>query len=142
MFLGRLRQGDEIYVTQQATVRGTLNPTIPLAAPTYQVYRDGSPPTRLVDTKMAAYQPSLSNGVFRLSTFFGPLFGTPGNYFIVVRWTDANGNGCQRIHTFELLPSGNSDGAIITMAEVVRPDARYILCTTDGGLLVRRKNPR
>ncbi len=142
MYLGRFKQGDEIYVTQQVTALGTLNPTIPLASPWYQVYRDDTVPVRLVDTRMAAYQPSLSDGVFRLSTFFGSLFGTPANYFIIVRWTDANGAGCQRIHTFELLPSGSPNGAVITMAEVVRPDARYILCTTDGGMLVRHKNPR
>jgi hypothetical protein len=143
MYFGRFQQGGELYLTVRTTTRGTLNPDTPLSAPFLQIYREASPPVKVLDSSyLAAYQPGLMTGVFRLSVFFGALFTTADRYFAIVRWTDSGGNGVQAVYPFELMPGGNSDGAVIAMAEVVRPDARYLLCSTDGGLLVRRKNPR
>lgn len=141
MYLGRYAQGSEIPLTiHTGTAAGA--PEWPAAAPFVEVWKDGSPLVRLVADRMAAYQPGVRAGVFRLGILLGALFSAAGRYFVVVRWTDSNGIPVQVAGSFELLAGGSARGTVTSMTEVVRPDARYLLTATDAGVILRRKNPR
>jgi len=142
MYLGRYQRGSEIYITLQATKQDGVTPDVPESAPFIQVYIDGNPPLLLQTVVMSAYQPGAFPGSFRASMFLGNLYTSTGDHFCVVRWVDSDGLPCTQAYRFELIAGGDGNGSIISMTEVVRPDARYLLCQTDAGNLIRRKNPR
>jgi hypothetical protein len=117
-------------------------PGWPDLRPVIEIWRDATPPVKLLNKDMASYLPGVVEGLFRYSEFLGPLYNTPGRHFVFIRWTDQDGNPRLVAGSFELTGGGNQAGTIISMTEVARPDARYLLTATDAGTISRRKNPR
>lgn len=138
-FWGRYQQGSEIPFTIR-TRRATGLPEWVDPAPVLEVWS----PTmvKVVSRTMAAYQPGIIVGVYRLPVFLGSLFAGTGKYSVVIRWTDTTSTPVQDAGSFDLLANGNVNGTIIAMTEVDRPDARYLLTFLDSGRILRRKNPR
>lgn len=141
MFLGRYQQGVELPLTLQC-VDAAGAPQDPAHDPVVTVYRDASPPVLIQSIPLAADMRGVVTGFFRRPLFLNHLYGTAGRYLVVFRWQDADGVAHSRAGSFTLLPGGSSDGAVIAMAYVQRPDARYLVWQTDSGRLVRGRNPR
>lgn len=141
MYLGRLQQGMNLNVTVRTGTPAGV-PGWPTARPVVEVWRDGATPTKLDVVPMASYLPGVIEGLFRACVFLGALYPTAGRHFVVVRWVDQDGTPRLLAGSFELTGGGNAAGTVIAMTEVARPDARYLLTSTDAGTISRRKNPR
>ncbi len=136
-YLGRFQQGTELPVVVQCEADGS--PAWPAAAPTLTVI---GPAGVCLDRVMGAGMQGVTAGTFRLSQFLGPAFAAAGLYSLLVRYTDAAGQGRLLTGWFNLLPGGSPDGAVVAMQQVKRPAGQYLLWQTDSGRLVRGLNPR
>lgn len=138
-FLGRYPQGVEIPLVV-ACDDGGLAPAWPDAAPVVTFYRpDGA---AVLSRVMAADQQGVVEGVFRLPQFLGTPFAVTGPYRVVARYADASGRARALAGSFRLLAGGDRDGAVVSLRAVRRPNANYLVYQTDGGRLVRGRNPR
>lgn len=148
MFLGQYRQGDEVVITQRAYSSVPAAGSLPFdrANPQIRVFRAMTALQYIESREMAAYDHPTLPGLFRLPLFLGDAYLRVGGYVIEVRWQQpgyTTGDPLLvRYHQFEILPGGHGDGIITSMAEIVRPDKRFIMCGTTGGRILRRKNPR
>jgi hypothetical protein len=140
-YLGRYQQGEELPLRVQC-VDAAGAPADPAAVPAATVYRDGATPTLLETVALAAQLRGVEVGVFGRPHFLGPLYATAGPHKVLYRWQDAGGVAHCLPAYFTLLPGGDADGAVIALAYAERPDARYLIYQTDGGRLVRGRNPR
>lgn len=140
-YLGRFQQGEELPLTLQC-IDSTFVPADPLYEPVATIYRDGAPPTLIETRYLAADLRGVQDGLFRLPLFLGQVYSTAGRYLVIFRWQDAGFNAHSMVASFTLLPGGSPDGAVIALKYVERPDSRYLLFQTDGGRLVRGRNPR
>lgn len=114
----------------------------PAAEPVATFYRDGASLTLVKQVTLAAHDRGATVGSFRLPLFLGAEFSVPGRYLVVVRWTTVGGVPRCSTGTFYLLPGGSSDGAVIGLAFVSRPDANHVVMQTDSGSVRRGRNPR
>ena len=138
-FLGRYQQGQEILLVV-ACDDGGGEPAWPDVAPTVTFHKpDGSV---VFSRVMAADLQGVAEGVFRLPQFLNSEFSATGPYRVVVRYTDESGRARVLPGHFRLLAGGDADGAVVSMRAVRRPDANYLIFQTDGGRLVRGRNPR
>lgn len=140
-YLGRLSQGTEIQLVLECRTALGLGED-PLHAPIVSIYRDGATPTLLENLTMPAYLRGVAVGIFRLPHFLGSSYSVAGRHLLVFRWVDAAGRARQRVGSFYLTPGGSADGSVTAMHYVNRPDARYLMYSTDGGRLLRGRNPR
>lgn len=140
MYLGRYQQGYEIPVTLR-TAGAARSPSWPSVRPRMQVVRNSDGASR-TNVEMASYLPGVQDGSFRATIFLGTLFDLAGSYSVICRWVDSGGNPWQQVDTFELVGGGNPAGTVFGLTQVLRPDANYLLESTDGGYILRRKNPR
>lgn len=141
MWLGRAQQGMNLPVWVRTSNPGGT-PAWPDLRPFVEIWQDAVSPLKIETASMASYLPGVVEGLFQHSFFLGPLYSTPGRYFVFIRWTDQDGGPQQIVGSFELTGGGSEAGTIIAMTEVARPDARYLLTSTDAGTISRRKNPR
>ncbi len=141
MWLGRYQQGMDLVVWCRTDNPDSV-PDWPDMRPRFEIWRDAASPVLMQTAEMASYLPGVVEGVFTYTVYLGPLYTTAGRYFVFIRWTDQDGNPRQVIGSFELTGGGSSAGTIIAMTEVSRPDARYLLTSTDAGTISRRTNPR
>ena len=74
--------------------------------------------------------------------FLGTPYATPGRHGLVARYATAGGDPVALVGHFYLLPGGSADGAVTALRPVRRPEAEYVLYSTDGGVLARGRNPR
>jgi len=138
---GRFQQGMNLNVWCRTDNPGG-EPDWPGSRPSVEIKRQGGPGTVLFYALMASYTPGVVSGLFNSTVFLGETFGTEGRYRVAIRWVDQDGNPRQIVGSFELVGGGDPAGTVIAMTEVARPDARYLLTSTDGGTISRRKNPR
>lgn len=147
MFLGQYFQGDELTISHRAYTETPDDAELAFddASPKVTIYRANSS-IELVQgpVMMAAYEHPAVPGMFRLTIRLGSLFGTPGYYYAEVAWHYETGDNplIVRYDPFEILPGGDSNGTITSMAEITRPDKRFLVCGTSFGRILRRKNPR
>lgn len=153
MFLGQYRQGDEVVVSVRAYTAPPLNA---FGFPRFGYTSDGSPSLRVFKTvdptpeliddlrSMAAYEYPAFQVYFRLSVWLDDLYSATGSYTAEVSWLSETSpyNRIVRYYPFEILPGGDDDGTITSMAELVRPDKRFLMNGTTAGNILRRKNPR
>lgn len=140
-YLGRLQQGTELQLVLQCR-DAAGEPEDPLHPPVASIYRDGGTPTFLESVSLAAALRGVATGVFRLPLFLGPVFSVATRHLLILRWVDQAGRARQRVGVFNLIPGGSPDGAVTAIHYVNRPDARYLMYSTDGGRLLRGRNPR
>ena len=123
------------------TTGPTRAPEWPDRRPSVEVLRNADGAS-LYAAELASYVPGMQDGTFRASVFLGTLFDQTGAYSVICRWVDSGGDAWQRVDTFELTGGGSAAGTVLSMTQVLRPDANYLLEGTDGGYILRRKNPR
>lgn len=150
MYLGKYFQGDKVVIYHRAWVEDPEPIAIPfaLSAPAVDLFR--AEDNTLVNPSvpdsgrwMAAYEYPLSPGLFRFVVNLIAGF-TAGNYYARVRtYTPFFGVGVStRYYTFEIEPGGSPYGSVTALAEVVRPDVRFLVTGSNQGVVQRRKNPR
>jgi hypothetical protein len=140
-WLGRFQQGVEVPISVTTTLAdGT--PAWPLSPPSLEVWKDVSPLVLVQTLLLPSFLPGGTVGKFRYGLFLGPLYSNVCRYHVFIRWQDTNSVPLQVVSSFELLAGGSPRGSIIAMTDVTRPDARYLLTSTDAGTLYRRTNPR
>lgn len=138
-YLGRYRQGEELLLVVPCDDGGAA-PAWPDVAPTVTFHKpDG---TVALHRVMAADLQGVTDGVFRLPQFLNSQFSTTGAYRAVVRYEDASDRARVLVGHFRVLGGGDTDGAVVSMRPVRRPDANYLVYQTDGGILARGRNPR
>ena len=140
-YLGRQQQGTELLLVLQC-VDSADKSEDPADVPVCSIYRDGASPTLIETVDLAADLRGVLSGLFRRPLFLGDSYGTAGRHLLVYRWVDGAGRARQRVGSFYLLPGGSPDGAVIAVTYLSRPDARYLLYQTDGGQIIRGRNPR
>lgn len=134
-WLGRFQVGQELSLVLRCTLAGAGD--VPSTHPTVEV-RDES--GFVEQRRVPADDQVGSPGLFRGPLFLGTLYDT-GRYHLYFRWLDSVGDPHVEIHDFEIAPGGDSDGAVISMASVERPQANFLLYNTDAGRLIRGRNP-
>lgn len=147
MFLGQYYQGDDLVISHRAYTETPSDAELSFddASPTVQIFRVNDAIELVQSAKMmAAYEHPAIEGMFRLTILLNALYNETGYYVAVISWHYESGDNplIVRYCPFEILPTGNSNGTITAMAEVARPDKRFLLCGTSGGRLMRRANPR
>lgn len=147
MYLGQRRQGEFLTVTTRAHLEAPDPATFStyFANPKIKIYRNSVPPVLVASIgDMGAYEHPFMQGLFRLPVFLGSAYSTPGAYTARVEWLadTVDQNRIVQYYPFEILPGGDEAGSVVSMIEVVRPDTRFILHSTTGGQIQRRKNPR
>lgn len=147
MFLGQYFQGDELILSHRAYTETPDDAELSFsdASPNVTIYRANATIELVEGPKMmAAYDHPAFPGMFRLSIRLGSLYATAGYYVAEIAWHHATGTNplIIRYCPFEILPGGDSNGTITSMAEITRPDKRFLVCGTSFGRIIRRKNPR
>jgi hypothetical protein len=137
-YLGRYPQGEELPLVVQCD--DGSGPAWPAVAPVAS-FR-GPAGTNVLSRVMAADQQGVGDGLFRLPQFLGPEFSSTGEYAVLVRYKDSAGNPRLLAGHFQLTQGGSTDGAVIAVRSVRRPNANWLVYQTDGGRLVRGRNPR
>ena len=130
-----------LYVTLR-TANAARTPAWPDLRPFIEFWRLGATNTLLKTADMASYLPGVQEGTFRYNEFLGPLYSQTVRHAVIIRFTDQDGVPRLVAGSFELVGGGSQAGTIISMTAVARPDARYLLTSTDAGTISRRKNPR
>lgn len=147
MFLGQYYQGDDLVISHRAYSSTPSDAELSFddASPTVEIFRTNDAIELVYASKMmAAYEHPGIAGMFRLNVLLNSVFNEVGYYTAVISWHYETGDNplIVRYCPFEILPGGSSNGTITAMAEVARPDKRFLLCGTSAGRLMRRKNPR
>ncbi len=157
-YLGRYRQGDELsLVIQCVDINGSgawpikvtdIFSSTGISNPPTVTFR-GPGGTNVLSRVLPADLQGVRKGVFRLSQYLGTEFATTGSYAVFVRYTRATINSgffatapIVLVGHFWLMAGGSPDGAVIAMRAVRRPNANWLIYQTDGGRLVRGRNPR
>ncbi|NJL70157.1 MAG: hypothetical protein HC888_00485 [Candidatus Competibacteraceae bacterium] len=136
IFLGRFRSGDEMVVPL-CTTSDEQVPVAPDEAPNVTIYSSSD---KIVSYKMPAMEKSSLVGNFRLPVFLSELFPV-GQYTMLFTWfvgsTPYTETGCFVVET-----GGDPNGSVIAMHCFERPNARYLVHSTDAGRIFKGKNPR
>lgn len=138
-YLGRLPRGCELPVVVRC-LDAAGDPAWPADNPVLTVYGpDGS---TVESRRLPADLQGELVGLFRYGLFLGTPYATPGRHGLVARYATAGGDPVALAGHFYLLPGGSADGAVTALRPVRRPEAEYVLYSTDGGVLARGRNPR
>ena len=137
MYRGRKILGDEIRIGVQCR-NGSRTPGAPTAAPTYRVYDETG--TLVTSGSLPPTERYAVTGLFEyMLRLISPF--TTGRYH--VRYAYAiSGTNYAALDSFEIQPSGNAGGQILSMLYLDRPDADWIVATTDQGTVSLNRGPR
>ena len=136
--LGRYQLGQEVPLALQCLLGDA--PDTPDSHPTFEVRADASASWTIYN-RIAADEQGITVGFFRQPMMLDARFAA-GRYTVRFRWQDSGANHRTEMHSFQVLPGGNADGAIIAMHHAERPQGRFLIMQTDTGLLKRGLNPR
>jgi hypothetical protein len=136
VYRGLYQLGDFVNLAVLTTDSAGL-PAAPDAAPKVDIYDSSS--VVVAGQGVPAIDRTIVTGLFGLRL---PLDGkfSPGQYTAVYRWTVGAFSG-QETDTFEVLPGGHPDGAVVAAFYLDKPHARFIVQQTDAGKIVRGRNP-
>lgn len=66
-----------------------------------------------------------------------------GVYYCHLQWQSGSASiNRRRVHSFQVVPGGNTKGAYTALTFYEKPHASFIVGQTDGGLLDVRRNPK
>lgn len=151
MYLGKFQQGDELFFHFRAwrTDPALSLISVGLAYPQFTTFLINGTPTVIefpepTPKLMAAYEYEAVCGWFRASILLRDAYATPGSYAIRIR------SVCPVVgvpidttyYFFEVVANGQVSGSVSSVAEVTRPDTRFLVTGTTMGEIIRRKNPR
>lgn len=136
MFRGRPQLGDHVFVSVRCE-NSSGEPANPDEAPVLDVWQAGVKAKSLACPRI---DHAGVTGLFGYWLFLGA--GLAAGQCQVV-WHCRVGSHYQvEIDTFEILPGGDTDGAVLSMIELRRPHANFILHQLDSGRLRKGQNPR
>ncbi|MBX6312831.1 MAG: hypothetical protein IRY99_07945 [Isosphaeraceae bacterium] len=135
-YLGRYQRGQAVTLGVRVLGPDRL-PAMPDSAPTARVYGDGG----LVATyRLPIIDKGGQVGMFQRPVAIG-LEYERGRYRVVYQYA-VGAHAGMVIDTFEVIPGGDSGGAVISMYAYDRPEARYVVAQLSDGKLVQGRNPR
>jgi hypothetical protein len=137
MFRGRYQLGQEVTLGVLC-VDAADTPTLPTSAPTVDVYSASS---KVISGKAIPIMDRYgATGLFSYRLFLSETFSV-GKYSVVYRYT-ADGDEGVEVDTFEVIDGGDPSGHPTSMHFYRRPHADFIVTGTDGGKVIKRRNPR
>jgi hypothetical protein len=136
MFLGYYQLGDLLPVSVW-TLDSASTPTVPDDVPVVHVY-DSSGDV-ITARLLPVIDPAKITGYFQYRINLDAKFST-GYHTVMVNYVISSANYA-RIHHFEILGGGNSQGVGMAMHFFKQPAADYVLLQTDTGSLKRLRNP-
>lgn len=137
MNLGRYELGQEIVVPQLCT-DGVGVAVVPDVLPTIAFYNAGG--NKVLSALMPCRDRFGATGLFFYRTPLGALFSV-GQWGGSIAWKVA-GVARLRAFVFEIVPGGDTAGAVVSQYFLERPQANYLVQKTDGGTRVFGRNPR
>lgn len=136
MFLGRYILGDTVPLHVGA-VDGNGAPAEPDAAPIAFVNSDSA---QVATFKLPICDRYGVTGWFHYPLVLDARFAA-GHYRVAYQWA-ISGTRYGGVATFEAVAGGQPDGPGLALFFYRRPSANYLILQTDGGRIVRRRNPR
>ncbi len=106
----------------------------PASAPTITVWNDAG--SVVYQGAIPPVDLTAGQGLFSRTLHLGPAFSV-GRHAVKVDYGTRSA-----IAHFEILPGGSTDGAVIAIAYVDRPHARFVVQQLDSGRIVRGREPR
>lgn len=119
-------------------VRNNVNsPTTPAECPIADMWVGGVKVARvsMVCVDKQAYPGTFVRDLFLNSTY------TAGYYTIIYRYVIGT-TGRSEVDTAEVVSGGNVNGSVIAMGDFPRPEAKYVLAQTDGGVIFQGRDGR
>ncbi len=135
MFLGRTQQGQTVDLYLQCRDANGVA-TVPDNPPQAKTFSG----TALIDGPLLPVIDRYNQpGLFHLPLFLGSSYGE-GQYQVVYYYRAGSYHGL-RADAFEVMPGGHRDGAITGMYWYRRPQADYVLQSTENGNISVGRNP-
>jgi hypothetical protein len=134
--LGRYQQGDIVALSVLCTDANGA-PTLPDKAPVAVLCSDT---VQVLTIRLPIVDRYTITGFFQHTMQLGTAF-VVGRYRVVYQYT-LSGVAYAKADAFEVVAGGHADGAGLAMYYYRRPTSDYVLLQTDGGRLIRRRNPR
>lgn len=136
MYMGRFLTGGTVPLLLRTTdAAGT--PTLPQDVPQYIIWL-GS--TDVARGELPVIERRTQTGTFALGLFLGTGYAA-GNYLVEYRWVLASGYIGSDQAQFEITPSGNTDGSVVSQYFYSRPGVDYLVHQVERGLILPGKNP-
>jgi len=136
MSFGRYQQGEEVWLRVQCF--GTNHvASWPTEAPVAAVYNSAGLVTQL---QLPMVDERGQVGLFGLRVYLNTLF-YPDYYRVLTRYRVA-GKCSMEEESFEVIPGGDADGAVISLYSFLHPSGEFIIQQRDGGRLFAGGNPR
>jgi hypothetical protein len=129
MFIGAYQLGDRVPLA-------VLTDALPAAAPVAVVHGETGP---VYSTLLPQIDRAGAPRLFTRSVHLDARW-TPGYYSVQYAWTVA-GSGRALVDTFQVLPNGHRDGAVIALYAYHRPHADFLVQQVDSGKIVKGRNP-
>lgn len=137
-YLGRHQLGDWVPIAVKCYDE-TVAPQNPDAAPTLTIY-DNDGAVALSVGSIPVYQKNVKTGLFRTEVQLDSNFSA-GQYAALVEWTEGTHDG-KELSRFEVVGGGHASGAYLQIHEYKTPQAKYLVGSTDAGVLESRRSPR
>ena len=139
MHIGRYQLGVEVPLSV-VTTNSSGDAAAPDACPTVVIYTSAAVRVSGYNgKKIPVVDAANTTGLFRYGAFLGPVFAA-GRYTVVYQWVIGAFTG-KEVSYFDVIAGGNSDGAVIAMAELQRPHARFVVQHLSSGKLSSNRNP-
>lgn len=133
---GRYQLGDIVPLGVRAT-NGSGTPTVPDQAPVATIVSDSAQVLTLALPIVDRYG---ITAWFSYPLHLSGIFAA-GTYRVVYDWV-IGGTAYGSEDTFEIAAGGDGEGAGLSMFWFGRPTSDFLLLQTDGGRIIRRRNPR
>jgi hypothetical protein len=135
-YRGRYIQGDAVQLSVLTRDNARL-PTVPDTAPVAAVCLGSE---QVATFRLPIVDRFAQRGYFSLPLVLDARF-VAGSYRVVYQWL-LSGVMYSAAESFEVVAGGQGDGAGLAMFYLHRPASDWVLLQTDGGRMIRRRNPR
>jgi hypothetical protein len=137
MWLGCFQLGETVPCLLR-TRDAASTPTLPEDTPQIVVWRGA---TDVYRGEMPILDRQAVTGLFSLPLFLDGTF-TTGHYAIQYRWVLDGGYIGSEQDSFQIVAGGHASGAVVSMYFYERPEARFLVQSTEAGEILPGKNPR
>jgi len=137
MFIGRYQLGQSVPIavqTEGAPGKPELSDDVPVA----DLFTAAG--ALVLSKRLPIVDRFGVTGWFLLPVFLDETF-EEGNYLVNVHWAD-DGDARAKTYRFEIVPGGDTDGAVVAMHAYDRPHGKFLVQQLDSGRIVAGRNPR
>lgn len=138
MWKGRFKVGDLLPLSLAPT-GNTGAPALPDAAPTVRVFNSSG--AQVGATRQFAIKDRYGPTALFVDDLLLDSNYAVGHYTVRYAWL-VSGSQRVEVEKFEVIPTGDSGGSVIGMAQFTRPEAEYVVYQRDGGTINAGRNPR